>query len=115
MFAGVFLHFEFARKTAWQDKPGERLYSATVLGPAGSGVVALALAAAGIGLELALFTPSRVAGARAALAWLPSVTLVFPVLGGWLFFVRRRPAWPVAPAMCFIVGCYLALVIQAAT
>jgi 4-hydroxybenzoate polyprenyltransferase len=115
MFAGVFLHFEFARKTAWRDEPGERLYSATVLGPLGSGIVTLALAAVGIGLELTLFTPWRVSGSEAVAAWLPCATLLFPALGGWLFFVRRRPSWPVIPAMCFILGCYLALVIQAAT
>jgi 4-hydroxybenzoate polyprenyltransferase len=115
VFAGVFLHFEFARKTAWRDKPGERLYSATVLGPLGSGLAALATAGVGIGLELALFTPWRVSGSDAVAAWLPCTSLLFPALGAWLFFVRRRPSWPVIPAMCFVLGCYLGLVIQAAT
>jgi 4-hydroxybenzoate polyprenyltransferase len=99
MFAGVFLHLEFARKTAWRDKPGERLYSATALGPLGSGLAALALAGIGIGLELALLRPWRVSGAEAVAAWLPCATLVFPAHGAWLYFVRRRPSWPVIPAI----------------
>lgn len=115
VFAGVFLHFEFARKTAWPAKPGERLYSGTALGPIGSGLVALALAGVAIGLELVLFQPWRVSGARAVAAWLPPTTLVLPALGGWQFFVRRRPSWPSFTAMCFVLACYLALVIQAVT
>jgi hypothetical protein len=114
VFAGVFLHFEFARKTAWRDEPGQRLYSGTALGPRGSGAVALAMAGAAAALELALFRPWRAGGAGAAAAWLLYSTLALPVLGGWQFFVRRRPSWPAPPAMCFVLFSYLALVVQAA-
>jgi len=113
IFAGVFLQFEFARKTAWRGEPGQRLYSGTVLGPVGSGLAVLALAVGAAAVALVLLRPWRVAGDQAVTAWLPQVALLFPAAGGWRFFVRRRPAWPVLSAMGFIVVFYLGLIIQA--
>jgi hypothetical protein len=113
IFAGAFLQFEFARKTERHAQPGQRVYSSTVLGPAGSGLVALALGAVAAASALVLFRPWRVTGGAAVAAWLPYVALLFPAVGGWQFFVRRRPSWPALPAMGFIIVFYLALIVQA--
>jgi len=112
VFAGTFLHFEFARKTERDAAPDRRTYSSTVLGPAGSGLAALALAAVALLAALALFLPWRLAGGAVA-AWLPYAAVAFPVLGAWQYFARRRPSWPILPAMGFIVCFYLSLIVQA--
>lgn len=113
VFAGAFLHFEFARKTERDTAPGRRTYASTVLGPAGSGLAALLAAAVAAAAALVLFRPWSLTGGDAVAAWLPYAALVLPALGGWQFFARRRATWPVLPAMGFIVVFYLALIIQA--
>lgn len=113
LFACVFLHFEFARKTMWRGEPGARLYS-SVLGPVRSAGVAIALAAAAGVLALMLFRPWHVAGGAAIVAWAPCLTPALAALGGWSFLLRRRPSWPLAPAMCFVLGMFVSLVAQAA-
>jgi hypothetical protein len=113
VFAGTFLHFEFARKTERDPAPDQRMYSATVLGPVGSGLAALTSAAVAVAAGLLLFRPWRMTGGDAVAAWLPYAAVAFPVLGGWRFFGGRQRAWPVLPAMGFIVFCYLALIVAA--
>jgi 4-hydroxybenzoate polyprenyltransferase len=113
LFACVFLQFEFARKTRWDDQPGARLYSA-VLGPVGGAVVSLGLAVAAVGLGVALFRPWEAAGWRLVSAWLPYLTLALPAWGGWRFLVRRMPSGLLVPAMCFVAGLLTAMVAQAA-
>ncbi|GAA1957438.1 hypothetical protein [Amycolatopsis minnesotensis] len=104
LFAGVFLHFEIARKTAWHPGPGERSYSA-VLGPRASTVLALAFAA------LATVFAAVVCGPR---WWLP-LPAVFAVAGGSLFLVRRKENWPVPCAMAFVLAMLGCLIVHALT
>ncbi|MEU2926668.1 hypothetical protein ABZ636_16725 [Streptomyces sp. NPDC007251] len=104
--AGVFLHFEFARKTAWQAPPGGRLYSAD-LGPRRSAAVTAACAAVAVGCELLLLAP------RGPLALLPCLAALLPAWGTRRFLTAGRGAWPVPLAMGFIVATYLALVVRA--
>jgi hypothetical protein len=115
VFAGVFLQFELARKTGWHADPGERLYSGTELGPTGSGLATVALAAIASVTALALLRPWQLTGTTAAAGWLPGVALSLPAVGAWQFFARRRPAWPVLPAMGFIVIFFLGLIARALT
>ncbi|MFG3200878.1 hypothetical protein [Streptomyces sp. NPDC048192] len=103
--AGVFLHFEFARKTAWEAPPGARLYSAD-LGPRRSAAVTAACAAVAAGCEL-LLAP------RGPLTLLPCLAALLPAWGARRFLTAGRGAWPVPLAMGFIVATYLALVVRA--
>ncbi|MEY9835773.1 hypothetical protein [Streptacidiphilus sp. EB103A] len=107
LFACVFLHFEFARKTAWSSEPGARLYSA-VLGPTGSAALALGLAAGAVVCEVVLFRPST------PISLLPCLMAILPAFGGWRFFASHSGSWPLPLAMGFILGSYLSLVLQAA-
>jgi hypothetical protein len=102
IFVCVFMHFEFARKTAWGGADGARLYSA-VLGPARSARLAAGFAVGAALLTLALFW-----GWPAAL-----LPLVFPTAGLLVFLRRRVSAWPVPLAMGFVVASYLTLTVQA--
>ncbi|MEU7061718.1 UbiA family prenyltransferase [Streptomyces sp. NPDC046197] len=104
--ACVFLHFEFARKTAWETPPGARLYSAD-LGPRRSAAVTAGLAAGAVGCQIALFSPARPAG------WLPCLMAALPAWGLARFLVTRRGGWPLSTATGFVVGTYLALVVRA--
>ncbi|MFB9904337.1 hypothetical protein [Allokutzneria oryzae] len=109
IFACVFLHFEFARKTKWHNDIGERMYSA-VLGPIGSAATALGLGFGSGVLALVVFRPWESAS---AVAWLPYLTLALPALGAWRFLVGKRPSWPLAPAMAFVLASYVSLILQA--
>ncbi|MFC0432002.1 hypothetical protein [Kutzneria buriramensis] len=97
VFACVFLHFEFARKTRWHGVPGERLYSA-VLGPALSGTVTLCWAVAAVAFIVALTT-----------TWFV-VLLVPPVLAARRFLAGASECWPLRPAMAFVLFSYLFLI-----
>jgi 4-hydroxybenzoate polyprenyltransferase len=114
VFAGFFLHFEFARKTAWQGTPAERTYSQTRLGPVGSAVVALVFVGGGALIALLLFKPWHSSGVETIFTWLPYAPLILPAVAAWHFLARRRPVWPALYAMATIVLSYLALVVQAA-
>ncbi|WP_073948060.1 UbiA prenyltransferase family protein [Streptomyces kebangsaanensis] len=105
--ACVFLHFEFARKTAWETPPGARLYSAA-LGPRRSAAVTAALAAGAVGCEAALFLPDGPAGL------LPCLTAALPTWGLWRFLRARRGGWPPPAATGFVAGTHLALAVRAA-
>ncbi|MFI1168929.1 hypothetical protein ACH4UM_36560 [Streptomyces sp. NPDC020801] len=104
--ACVFLHFEFARKTAWETPPGARLYSAA-LGPRRSAAVTAGLAAGAVGCQLALFPPAGPAGLPAGL------TAALPAWGLWRFLAVRRGGWPLPAAMGFVIGTYLNLIVRA--
>jgi hypothetical protein len=110
IFAGAFLHFEFARKTAWTASPGERLYS-SVIGPWWSAACCIALALLAGACELAAFAPWS--ATRPVLALLPLVVLCLPLVGAQRFLTRSVNAWPDATAMLFVFGTYAALVAQA--
>ncbi|WP_393096829.1 hypothetical protein [Streptomyces sp. LN325] len=104
--AGVFLHFEFARKTAWESAPDDGLYS-SVLGPAGSAAVALALVAGAVVCDVLLFRPTTVPGL------LPCLPALLPAVAARRFLTARHGGWPLAPAMGYVVLTHLALVLQA--
>ncbi|MER5468231.1 hypothetical protein ABZX90_17165 [Streptomyces sp. NPDC002935] len=104
--AGVFLHFEFARKTAWEAPPGGRLYSAD-LGPRRSALVTAGFAAGAVGCQVLLFAP------RGPLGLLPCLAAVLPAWGTRRFLAAGRGAWPVPAATGFVVITYLALVVRA--
>ncbi|MFG2197069.1 hypothetical protein [Streptomyces sp. NPDC048639] len=101
--ACVFLHFEFARKTAWEDDPGAHLYSQD-LGARGSAAVAAGLAAGAVICEVVLF------GADSPLGLLPCLMAALPVWGTWRFLSARRGGWPLPAAMGFVLGSHLALI-----
>ncbi|MET9077564.1 hypothetical protein ABZX95_36690 [Streptomyces sp. NPDC004232] len=104
--AGVFLHFEFARKTAWESVPDDRLYS-SALGPVGGAAAALAPVAVALLCDVVLFRPAGVLGL------LPCLAALLPVAAAHRFLTARRGTWPLPPAMGYIVVTYLALVLQA--
>ncbi|MFJ5532603.1 hypothetical protein [Streptomyces sp. NPDC093261] len=104
--ACVFLHFEFARKTAWQPPPGARLYSAD-LGPRRSAVVTAGFAAGAVGCQVLLFAPAG------PLGLLPCLAAALPAWGAWRFLAVRRGGWPMPTAMGFVVATYLGLVVRA--
>jgi hypothetical protein len=97
VFACVFLHYEFARKTRWHGTAGERLYS-VVLGPPLSGTVALGWAVAAVGLVMSLTTPWSVA------------LLVPPVVGARRFLAGLSERWPLPAAIAFVLFSYLFLI-----
>jgi hypothetical protein len=104
--ACVFLHFEFARKTAWETPPGARLYSAD-LGPRRSAVVTAAFAVGAVGCQLLLFAP------WGPLGLLPCLALVLPAWGTRRFLAAGRGEWPMAAATAFVVTTHLALTVRA--
>lgn len=97
VFACVFLHFEFARKTRWHGDAGERLYS-VALGPTLSGMVTLCWAVAAVVLIMQLTT-----------TWF-AVLLAPPVLAARRFFAGASESWPLAAAMAFVLLSYLSLI-----
>jgi hypothetical protein len=97
VFACVFLHFEFARKTRWHGTAGERLYS-VVLGPALSGTVTLTWAVAAVALVISLTAPWSVA------------LLMPPVLAGRRFLAGASECWPLRSATAFVLFSYLFLI-----
>ncbi|MCH0560668.1 hypothetical protein [Streptomyces sp. MUM 16J] len=104
--AGVFLHFEFARKTRWEAPSGARLYSAE-LGPRRSAAAAAGCAAVAVGCEALLLAP------RGPLALLPCAAAGLPLWGSRRFLAAGRGAWPVPAAMGFVVATFLALILRA--
>ncbi|MGW3244430.1 hypothetical protein [Streptomyces sp. NPDC001070] len=104
VFACVFLHFEFARKTRWRHEPGSRMYSG-VIGPVPSALVALGWAVLAAVLAAAVLRDPR--------ALLPCALLAFPGAAALRFLRRRTAAWPVPAAMVFVVGFLSALLTSA--
>jgi hypothetical protein len=104
--ACVFLHFEFARKTAWEASPGARLYSAG-LGPRRAAVITVGFAAGAVGCQVLLFAP------HGPLGLLPCLAAVLPVLAARRFLAAGRGGWPMTAATGFVVATYAALVVRA--
>jgi hypothetical protein len=113
MFAAVFLHFEFARKTRWSAPPDGRFYS-NVVGPRGSALLAAGTATVAAVLALALLRPWQAEGAAAVTGWLPAGALALVVVAGWRFLSRSTRAWPGGLAMSFLVWVYAGCIIHAA-
>ncbi|MDR7168428.1 4-hydroxybenzoate polyprenyltransferase [Nocardia kruczakiae] len=143
IFAGAFLHFEFARKTAADARPGQSYYS-NVLGVRGSVVAIVGCAALAVGADVALSRPWDHPLPWALLAWIPVGLLLLPVLAAGSFLTRAseptRPpvpssgpagygsasldageadsatrAYPVVPAVVFVLVLYLILIATAVT
>lgn len=114
IFAGAFLQFEFARKTARMRRPDELLYS-NRLGATGSMSAGLACAAVAVAVDLLLVRPWELAAPDALIAWIPLLLLVIPLLGAVQFRRGRDDAYPVLPAVGFVLALYIALIVQAAT
>jgi hypothetical protein len=108
LYACVFVHLEFARKTR-QGGADERLYS-QVLGVHGSAAWTLGLALVAVGLDLALVLP-RV---PVAVALLPALATVFPLVGAWRYWGPGRRNWPRGTAVGFVVVLCAGLTVQAA-
>ncbi|MGW3205633.1 hypothetical protein [Streptomyces sp. NPDC001135] len=104
--ACVFLHFEFARKTAWEAPPGARLYAAD-LGPRRSAAVTAGLAAGAVGCQVLLCAPDG------PLGLLPCLAAVLPAWGTRRFLSARHGGWPMPTATGFVVAMYLALTTRA--
>ncbi|MEV6275008.1 hypothetical protein [Nocardia sp. NPDC051832] len=105
---GVFLSFEVARKTSRLDRPGQHLYS-QVVGPIGSAVAALLLAAAAVAAHLTLIRP--VTTAPTVVEWMPLALLLIPAAATWQFVRADRPEHPVLPAVGFTLAIYLNLIV----
>jgi 4-hydroxybenzoate polyprenyltransferase len=104
--ACVLLHFEFARKTAWEGRPGARLYSVD-LGPRRSAAVTAGFAAGAVGCQVLLFA------ADGPLGLLPCLAAALPTWGARRFLGARRGGWPMPAATGFVVTTYLALTVRA--
>jgi 4-hydroxybenzoate polyprenyltransferase len=107
-YAGVFLHFEFARKTSWTRSPGERLYS-EVLGARTSAALALGWATVAITSLLVVCRPWH----RDPTAWLPCLAVLPPAWAALRFFTHRTQTWPAVTAMLFVLIVQIALLVQA--
>ncbi|MFF3448659.1 hypothetical protein ACFYXJ_16185 [Streptomyces sp. NPDC002667] len=103
--ACVFLHFEFARKTAWESPPGAGLYS-SVLGPRRAVAVTGGFAAGAVLCEVLLFAP------RGPLALLPCLAALLPVHGTRRFLAVRHGGWPMSTATGFVAVTHLALAVR---
>ncbi|MFB7243859.1 hypothetical protein ACFCYX_15510 [Streptomyces populi] len=104
--ACVFLHFEFARKTAWEAPPGARPYSAA-LGPRRAAAVTAAFAAGALACQVLLLAP------RGPLALLPCLAAVLPAHATRRFLAAGRGGWPMPATIAFVVATHLGLVLLA--
>ena len=97
IFAGAFLHFEAARKTAAGPRPGEAYYS-NVLGATGAAAVTLGLAGFAVLAYWVTVRAWEFHGGRAVAAWTAVGLLVLPVASTVRFAgftrARRHPAAP---------------------
>ena len=116
-FALAFLHYEFARKTAWswQAKPGKRLYSSQ-LGERTAAMFTLLFAAAAVTIAAGLLAPVTSLGFAPLLAFVPALA------GAWRFHMLRdvrvpvKPSAPMTPfAMAFLTVYYVTILAVAAT
>ncbi|MCC3311662.1 hypothetical protein [Nocardia africana] len=141
IFAGAFLHFEFARKTVADVRAGQWYYS-NVLGVRGSVVAIVGFAALAVGAEVVLSRPWEHPLPWALLPWVPVGLLILPALAAGSFLtrtsvspsppepVRAGPAspgesggepdsstraYPVVPAVVFVLVLYLILIVTAVT
>ncbi|MEU7765550.1 hypothetical protein AB0B25_10570 [Nocardia sp. NPDC049190] len=112
IFAGAFLHFEFARKTTRTFRPGAMMYS-NILGANGSAAAALLCAMVAVVGDVVLVRPWAQVGPAALIAWIPLPLLLIPAFGFWRFGAQGRSDHPVLPAVFFILALYLVLIAQA--
>ncbi|MGC5222671.1 hypothetical protein ACPW96_08735 [Micromonospora sp. DT81.3] len=108
IFAGTFLQFEFARKTARTGTPGEHLYS-DALGVTGSTFVVGALATTAVAAYVALVQPWLLA----PLAWLPAVPLVIVIVAIVRFLTSSKDRFPAALSALFVLTFYVAILVVA--
>lgn len=113
IFAGAFLQFEFARKTAHAVHPGQHYYS-NVLGTAGSVAASLLCVAVAVVADVLLVQPWEYDGARAVLAWVPVMLVLIPCVAAVRFLRSRSDDYPLLPPVVFILALYLVLIAQAA-
>lgn len=113
IFAGAFLQFEFARKTAHERRPGEHYYS-NVLGARGSTAVALLCVTLAVGSALLLVRPWDQGGLREAVGLLVVPLAVVPVVGAVRFLRVRAAEYPLLPPVLFILLLYVLLIAQSA-
>ncbi len=126
IFAGAFLQFEFARKTAHEPRPGEWFYS-NALGAKGSTAAGVGFAVVAVVCDLILVRPWIFDAPGAIVAWIPLVLLVFPLWGAGRFLgpagtlIARpdadpgaaRAPYPLVGAVLFVLTLYTVLVAQA--
>ncbi len=114
-YACAFLHFEFARKTAWPHlaEKGERLYSQEI------GLDASLALSTGFGvfaplLVVWLFAPWTQTGAAAVLGWSPLLVLA-PMTLGLVRFARNRTRRHAArpPAVMYLFAFYITMFVHA--
>jgi 4-hydroxybenzoate polyprenyltransferase len=108
IFAGTFLQFEFARKTARDGSPGEHLYS-SVLGVAGSALTVGLLAVIAVGTYVLLVQPWAIG----PLAWLPCAPLAVILPAVVRYLTSSRPRFPLAPPAIFVFTFYVSLLVVA--
>ena len=113
VFAGAFLQFEFARKTAREPKPSEALYS-NALGARGAAAVGTACAAVSVAALVLAVRPWEYESWQAALLWVPVVLPILPAAGA-ARFLRAGGGYPILPAVLFVLMLYLLLVVSALT
>lgn len=111
IFVCAFLHFEFARKTAWDQRPGESFYS-NLLGPLRSGVVTAVLAVAAMAIAVVVARPWQLDPPPALAALLPVIACVFLVKGAREFAQHSVAVWPRADAMQFLASLYLIIFLE---
>jgi hypothetical protein len=116
-FALAFLHYEFARKTAWhsQARTGKRLYSAS-LGEVAALSLTLLFAAGAIAVAVVLFAPLTWFG------WAPILAFVPVLAGARRFYAQRAATGPVksstpmaSHAMIFLTVYYVTILVIALT
>ncbi|WP_280334309.1 hypothetical protein [Nocardia wallacei] len=113
LFAGAFLQFEFARKTAREPRPGEWFYS-NALGAAGSTAAGVACAVIAVACDLILVRPWTFDLPGALVAWIPPALLTFPLAAATRFATAPRDEpYPLIPAVLFVLTLYATLIAQA--
>ncbi|MCK9902037.1 hypothetical protein CC117_23285 [Parafrankia colletiae] len=111
MFACVFLHFEFARKTSRRPAPGAHLYS-NVVGARGAAALTIGTALAAVLIDPVVLRPWEVSGPALPAAWLPLTALGFVWMGARRFRAAGATVWPAALGMGFLAWFYLGLTVQ---
>jgi hypothetical protein len=114
-YACAFLHFEFARKSAWPHlaRSGERLYS-QLIGLGGSLALSTGFGLAALGLVLWLFAPWAQSGVAAVTGWLPLLGLAPMTLGVFgIVRSRHRRFAPRPLAVAFLFTFYPTMLIHA--
>ncbi|MEV5648488.1 hypothetical protein AB0L57_09585 [Nocardia sp. NPDC052254] len=102
IFAGAFLHFEFARKTVRDSRPGQWYYS-NVLGSTGSAVATGAFAVIAVAADLLLVRPWDRPMPWALLLWMPAVSSVIPIVAT-AAFLRTAGRFDTGPTVAAVAS-----------